>query len=278
MFNKLHDEIILFEESVKSIMNEMDPIKTIIIEKISSFIKQVIPNGDVEVYGSHATKLCLHWSDIDLVLKPVMRDNNDSSRGGQTSDQMYSGRRQGEHMLNANATGFSMPNTRNWLNILFHELIKSENRGWLQKVDFIENTTVPVIKLACSFHHLSQNSNGQLLLPNGNVPRYPQIASKPIYVDITLWSDSHNGLPCVNLVKSYLHESQLIEPMILVLKQILKVWGFNDAYTGGLSSYALFLMIVSFLQEKRKPALKTEVNMGETLLEFMRYYAQLDFS
>ena len=39
VYNKLHDEIILFEESVKSIMNEMDPIKTIIIEKISNFIR-----------------------------------------------------------------------------------------------------------------------------------------------------------------------------------------------------------------------------------------------
>mmetsp|Transcript_36355 Transcript_36355/g.47713 ORF Transcript_36355/g.47713 Transcript_36355/m.47713 type:complete len:97 (+) Transcript_36355:1870-2160(+) len=66
--------------------------------------------------------------------------------------------------------------------------------------------------------------------------------------------------------------------MILVLKQMLKVWDFNDAYTGGLSSYALLLMIVSFLQEKRKPALKTQTNLGETLLEFIRYYSQLDFS
>ena len=54
---------------------------------------------------------------------------------------------------------------------------------------------------------------------------------------------------------------------------MLKVWDFNDAYTGGLSSYALFLMIVSFLQEKRKPALKIETNLGETLLEFIRYYS-----
>jgi DNA polymerase sigma len=110
------------------------------------------------------------------------------------------------------------------------------------------------------------------------VPRYPQIISKPINVDITLWSENHNGLPSVDLVKRYLSESQLIEPMIIVCKQMLKVWGFNDAYTGGLSSYALFLMIVSFLQEKRKPALKTQVNMGETLLEFIRYYGQLDVS
>lgn len=89
VYNKLHDEIILFEESVKSIMNEMDPIKTIIIDKISTFIKQVIPNGDVEVYGSHATKLCLHWSDIDLVLKPVMRESSDAGRGASANDQMH---------------------------------------------------------------------------------------------------------------------------------------------------------------------------------------------
>ena len=27
-----------------------------------------IPNTDVQVYGSHATELCLPWSDIDLVV------------------------------------------------------------------------------------------------------------------------------------------------------------------------------------------------------------------
>ena len=94
VFNKLHDEVILFEESVKSIMNEIEPIKTIIIDKISAFIKQVIPNGDVEVYGSHATKLCLHWSDIDLVLKPVMRENTSAGGRNQGNEgHQYSSRR-----------------------------------------------------------------------------------------------------------------------------------------------------------------------------------------
>ena len=83
------------EESVKkrndkllSIMQEMDPIKTIIIEKISNFIKQVIPNGDVEVYGSHATKLCLHWSDIDLVLKPMAPTGRGQGTSGGDQQQM----------------------------------------------------------------------------------------------------------------------------------------------------------------------------------------------
>ena len=58
----------------------MDPIKTTIIDKIESFIKQVIPNSEIEVYGSHATKLCLHWSDIDLVLKPMSREGSQVNR------------------------------------------------------------------------------------------------------------------------------------------------------------------------------------------------------
>lgn len=80
-----------------------------------------------------------------------------------------------------------------------------------------------------------------------------QIVSKPINIDITQMTDHHNGLECVQLVRNYLSENTVIEPLILVLKQMLKVWGFNDPYHGGLSSYALFLMIVSFLQVKNKP-------------------------
>ena len=34
VYNKLHDEIILFKAGVKSIMEEIDPIKHIIIDKL----------------------------------------------------------------------------------------------------------------------------------------------------------------------------------------------------------------------------------------------------
>lgn len=100
--------------------------------------------------------------------------------------------------------------------------------------------------------------------------------SKPIRIDITQMTENHNGLECVGLVKEYLAENQLIEPLILVFKQMLKVWGFNDPYTGGLSSYALFLLIVSFLQAKQMPKDLSQVNIGHILLEFLKYYAELD--
>jgi DNA polymerase sigma len=57
---------------------------------------------------------------------------------------------------------------------------------------------------------------------------------------------------------------------------MIMVWGFNDPYTGGLSSYALFLLIVSFLQAKQTPTELYQVNLGRILLDFLKYYAELD--
>jgi len=31
-------------------------------------VSGIYPNYDVSVYGSHASGLCLHWSDIDLIV------------------------------------------------------------------------------------------------------------------------------------------------------------------------------------------------------------------
>ena len=60
-------------------------------------------------------------------------------------------------------------------------------------------------------------------------------------------TELHNGLECVRVVKAFLNENDVIEPLILVLKHFLKACDHNDPYYGGLSSYALFLMIVSYL-------------------------------
>ena len=57
-----------FRDAIKDILAEMQPLKEKIIENISAIIKRALPSCDVKVYGSHATKLCLPWSDIDLVI------------------------------------------------------------------------------------------------------------------------------------------------------------------------------------------------------------------
>lgn len=56
----------------------------------------------------------------------------------------------------------------------------------------------------------------------------------------------------------------------MVVKYLLQVLGLNEVYTGGLGSYALFLMIIGFLQQK-KDKLKAS-STGEILVNFFMYY------
>jgi len=57
-------------------MQEMNQVKELMVLKITELIKSIFPNYSVKIYGSHATSLCLHWSDIDLVVGPQV-DNQD---------------------------------------------------------------------------------------------------------------------------------------------------------------------------------------------------------
>jgi DNA polymerase sigma len=71
----------------------------------------------------------------------------------------------------------------------------------------------------------------------------------------------------------------LIEPLLLVLKQLLKVNGLNEPFKGGMSSYGLLLMIVGFLQFRQYdiPCEPKHQNLGEILLDFLQYFSNFDF-
>jgi DNA polymerase sigma len=115
--------------------------------------------------------------------------------------------------------------------------------GWVMHVNYIDQASVPVVKIHCSLSAL-MDSQG-LKYPKSS--KYASIYNERFHIDITHMTEFHNGLKCVELVKEYLLDCWYIEPLILVLKQMLKVNGLNDPYKGGLSSYGLLLMIVAFI-------------------------------
>ena len=47
IYDKLHKEIILFRKSVHDILNEIQPIKEFLIEKVAEVIKKSVPGSDV---------------------------------------------------------------------------------------------------------------------------------------------------------------------------------------------------------------------------------------
>lgn len=70
VYKKLSAEVIQFRHDVREILGEVHPVKNEIIKQISQIISDNLSKVQVDVYGSHATQLCLHWSDIDLVVTP----------------------------------------------------------------------------------------------------------------------------------------------------------------------------------------------------------------
>jgi non-canonical poly(A) RNA polymerase PAPD5/7 len=89
----------------------------------------------------------------------------------------------------------------------------------LSYLDIIENTKVPLVK----FTHASTN----------------------VCVDVCF--DQATGPPAAQLMTTYLDALPPLRPLTFCLKQFLQARGLNEPYSGGVGSFLLQLMIVSFL-------------------------------
>lgn len=127
---------------------------------------------------------------------------------------------------------------------------------WLHELSYlevIEQTKVPLVKLT----------------------------HEPTNVSLDICFNQPSGPPAATYMKRYLTALPPLRPLTFVLKYFLAVRRLNEPYTGGIGSFLLQLMIVSFLQHRerhalnyRKPSLH---NLGSLLLEFLELYGN-DFN
>lgn len=185
-----------------------------IIHNFQSLVQGYFPDLAISVFGSYATNLCLPWSDIDLVIY--------SKSGSALNNSILRNIKQ----------------------------IVENNLTWIQNILYVENTSIPVLKL---------------------------VTAEEFHIDISIQDGKHFGLQCVQLVKMYLDDyPDLLEPIVVCLKNILKWACLNDPYKGGLSSYGLINLVVHYIQlleESDKIYLiKDKNNLGRFLLEILYYY------
>ena len=74
-------------------------------------------------------------------------------------------------------------------------------------------------------------------------------AMAPVSLDVSFEGPCHNGVASSRYVIGRLAELPAIRPLVLALKQCLSERNLSDAYIGGLSSYALFLMVTRYVEE-----------------------------
>ncbi|KAJ6650119.1 Non-canonical poly(A) RNA polymerase protein Trf4-1 [Pseudolycoriella hygida] len=92
-----------------------------------------------------------------------------------------------------------------------------------------------------------------------------------VKVDISF--NMQSGVQSAELIKDYKRKYPVLSKLVLVLKQFLLQRDLNEVFTGGISSYSLILMCISFLQLHQRQNFDN-ANLGVLLLEFVELYGK----
>lgn len=80
-----------------------------------------------------------------------------------------------------------------------------------------------------------------------------------------------NSQKSVDYAIDILNKYPEVKPIVHVLKRFLNVKRLNSSFNGGLSSFSLFLLIIAYL---KYPKVKTKMNLGRVLLEFLELFGK----
>ncbi|RUS11123.1 hypothetical protein BC937DRAFT_87961, partial [Endogone sp. FLAS-F59071] len=97
-----------------------------------------------------------------------------------------------------------------------------------------------------------------------------------IHVDVSF--NLTTGIASARISKRLLRSAPALRPLTMVMKHFLHQRGLNQVFSGGLGSYSVMCMIMSFLQVHPKVVsgeIKAEHNLGVLLIEFFELYGKL---
>ncbi|XP_041794164.1 terminal nucleotidyltransferase 4B [Chelmon rostratus] len=127
------------------------------------------------------------------------------------------------------------------------EALRKRNVADENSIKVLDKATVPIIKLTDSFTEVK--------------------------VDISF--NMKSGIKAARLIKEFKEKYPVLPYLVLVLKQFLLQRDLNEVFTGGIGSYSLFLMAVSFLQlHYREDVCSPNINIGVLLIEFFELYGR----
>jgi non-canonical poly(A) RNA polymerase PAPD5/7 len=117
----LQRDILDFQEYTKEQIRRVKATQEELIRLIQESVNEVLPDYEVKLYGSHATNLCLQWSDLDVVL------------------------------INKKNYSFSSLHS---LQGLYINLLE---KPWKKTIKLIDSALIPIIKMTSSEHHNSMH-------------------------------------------------------------------------------------------------------------------------
>lgn len=136
-----------------------------------------------------------------------------------------------------------------------------------------------------------QNSFTNCRLISGAKVPIIKMTAQHSYYNIDICFDTPNGIENTKVVKGLLRKYKSMKTLLMVLKYFLYQNNLNETYSGGIGSYALALMVVSFIQLRYVPhSLRThqsnskqrdgikdasdDTDYGAMLVEFLELYGR----
>ncbi|KAJ7157362.1 hypothetical protein C8R46DRAFT_909176 [Mycena filopes] len=216
--DRLHQEIVAYVAYVQPTPQEKTARQTL-LEVIQKTLRRRFPDGELKMFGSGATGLCLPTGDMDLVV--MTREEIPAAEKKRPLFQMST-------------------------------ILKAARITWDVQVNF--RARVPILTFK-------------------SLPEYGSLS-----VDIGI--NNTDGPRAIEVVNEYLSAMPALRPLILIVKGFLSQRNLNNAAHGGLGSYAVTCMCISFLQQlnpSQRPQeyidkpMETE-SLGALLADFLFYY------
>ena len=145
----------------------------------------------------------------------------------------------------------------------------NENENEFENIHPILSASVPVIVLQIN---ISKEIDNKILK---FLPYFEKKDLSHINIDLTFTSDENEFKrpgQIVNYINTSLKNYEEIRPLLLVIKRYFRVMKMNKSFTGGLSSYSLFLLILAFLKNNQQ-----QMNLGKYLYYIMEKYSFFDY-
>ena len=278
-FEKLHNSILKNEKKVNMTLQYLTKYKNYCIEEIKQIINKTYQknfiNYYIDLYGSYMTDLMIEASDIDIKIK----------------------------LLNIKKAQFT-----DYFTILYENLIAQKK---YEKIIPISTASVPVIKLIVDISKLVEkkeelktefNELKQMNLFKNYI--FDKSELSQIRVDITFImsnknktleeneiankemrnkiendkmennNEENNEKTNVVYIKEQLDIYPEIKPILILLKRYFYVKNMNSSFEGGLSSYNLFLLILSFAKYNNFSKNKL-INLGYFLIQFLEFFGKI---
>uniref|UniRef100_U5ETV5 polynucleotide adenylyltransferase n=1 Tax=Corethrella appendiculata TaxID=1370023 RepID=U5ETV5_9DIPT len=111
------------------------------------------------------------------------------------------------------------------------------------------------------------------VLDKASVP-IVKLTDRETQVKVDISFNMQSGVQSAELIKDFKRKYPVLSKLVLVLKQFLLQRDLNEVFTGGISSYSLILMCISFLQLHPRANFNQTTNLGVLLLEFLELYGR----